>query len=122
MSSRRNKKTFLKKERNDFRLHKFLFLFSLPSGFKNLWLFFRVELCSLNGLFYEENEAHPLLFPFALRVLCFYVFERVSATLAHWVKPRLDDQYVTLPSPFPFSPSLLQSFSFPPCFFPQSGC
>lgn len=78
-----------------------------------------MELCSLNGLFYEENEAHPLLFPFALRVLCFYVFERVDAALAHWVKPRLDDQaHVTLPPPFPFSPSLLHAFPFLPCFFP----
>lgn len=64
----------------------FLSLFSFHYGFRNPWMFFRVELCSLNGLFYEENEAHPLLFPFALRALCFYVLEIVDATLAHWVK------------------------------------
>lgn len=62
------------------------------SGFKNPWMFFRVELCSLNGLFYEENEAHPLLFPFALRVLGFYAFQRVDAILAHWVKLRLHSE------------------------------
>jgi len=53
-----------------FSLFLSFFLFSpFLLGSKNPWMFFRVELCSLNGLFYEENEAHPLLFPFTLRAL-----------------------------------------------------